>query len=66
VERPRRKVRFAQLIQRRVRDLGGPSVHAACGGNLKPALVATKGDAAEIRLPHDAAGAQLPPAGTVA
>jgi hypothetical protein len=34
VERPRRKVRFARLIQRRGRDLGGPTVRAACGGNL--------------------------------
>jgi hypothetical protein len=32
VERPRRKVRFARLIQRRVRDLGGPAVRAAFGG----------------------------------
>jgi hypothetical protein len=34
VERPRRAVRFARLIQRRVRVLGGPSVRAACGGNV--------------------------------
>jgi hypothetical protein len=34
VERPRRKVRFARLIQRRGRDLGGPSARAAFGGNL--------------------------------
>jgi hypothetical protein len=34
VERPRRKVRFARLIQRRVRALGGPSARAAFGGNL--------------------------------
>jgi hypothetical protein len=27
-------VRFARLIQRRVRVLGGPAVRAACGGNL--------------------------------
>jgi hypothetical protein len=26
-------VRFARLIQRRGRDLGGPVVRAACGGN---------------------------------
>jgi hypothetical protein len=32
--RPRRVVRFARLIHRRGRDLGGPSVRAACGGNL--------------------------------
>jgi hypothetical protein len=34
VERPRRKERFARLIHRRVRVLGGPAVRAACGGNL--------------------------------
>jgi hypothetical protein len=34
VERPRRVVRFARLIQRRGRDLGGPSARAAFGGNL--------------------------------
>jgi hypothetical protein len=34
VERPRRKVRFARLIHRRGRDLGGPLVRAADGGNL--------------------------------
>jgi hypothetical protein len=27
-------VRFARLIQRRVRDLGEPAVRAAFGGNL--------------------------------
>jgi hypothetical protein len=37
----RRKVRFARLMQRPGRVLGGPVVRAACGGNLKPALVAT-------------------------
>jgi len=37
MERPRRVVRFARLIQRRVRDLGGPLVRAVFGGNLKPA-----------------------------
>jgi hypothetical protein len=46
MERPRRKERFAQLIQRRGRVLGGPAVRAACGGNLMPALVATKGGGA--------------------
>jgi hypothetical protein len=40
-ERPRRAVRFARLLHRRDRVLGGPPVRAACGGNLKPALVAT-------------------------
>jgi hypothetical protein len=35
VERPHRKVRFARLIQRRVRDLGGPAVRAAYGGDLR-------------------------------
>jgi hypothetical protein len=34
VERPRRAVRFARLIHRRVRDLGGPPVRAASGGRL--------------------------------
>ena len=31
-----RKVRFARLIQRPVRVLGGPAARAACGGNLSP------------------------------
>jgi hypothetical protein len=31
---PRRAVRFARLIHRRVRDLGGPTARAAYGGNL--------------------------------
>jgi hypothetical protein len=34
VERPGRKVRFARLIHRPVRDLGVPSARAAFGGNL--------------------------------
>ena len=34
VERPGRKVRFARLIHRPGRVLGGPVVRAACGGNL--------------------------------
>jgi hypothetical protein len=34
VERPRRVVRFARLIQRPGRVLGGPAVGAAFGGNL--------------------------------
>jgi hypothetical protein len=34
--RPRRVVRFARLIQRRGRVLGGPAVRAACGGNQTP------------------------------
>jgi hypothetical protein len=34
VERPRRVVRFARLIGRRVRVLGGPSVRAAFSGSL--------------------------------
>jgi hypothetical protein len=33
-ERPRRVVRFARLIQRPVRVLGGPTVRAAFGGIL--------------------------------
>jgi hypothetical protein len=32
MERPRRKVRFARLIQRRDRVLGGPLARAASGG----------------------------------
>jgi hypothetical protein len=38
VERPRQGVRFARLMQRRVRVLGGPAVRAAYGGGLSPAL----------------------------
>ena len=34
VERPRRVVGFARLIQRPVRVLGVPSARAASGGNL--------------------------------
>jgi hypothetical protein len=37
VERPRRVVRFARLIHRRGRVLGGPAVRAAYGGNLNVA-----------------------------
>jgi hypothetical protein len=44
VVRPRRKERFARLMQRRVRILGGPAARAACGGNLKPDRVATQGE----------------------
>ena len=36
VERPRRMVRFARLIHRRGRVLGGPSARAASGGNPIP------------------------------
>jgi hypothetical protein len=39
----RAAVRFARLIHRPVRDLGGPSVRAAFGGNLRPALLNTQG-----------------------
>jgi hypothetical protein len=46
VERALGKVRFARLIHSGARVLGGPAARAACGGNLKPALVATQGDAA--------------------
>ena len=35
VERLRRVVRFARSMQRRSRVLGGPSVRAAFGGDLK-------------------------------
>jgi hypothetical protein len=34
VERPRRVVHFARLMQRRVRVLGGPAAGAASGGHL--------------------------------
>jgi hypothetical protein len=34
VERPRRVVRFARLIHRRGRVLGGPAFRAASGGSL--------------------------------
>ena len=43
VERPHRAVRFARLIHRPVRVLGGPSARAAFGGNLHPALIAAQG-----------------------
>jgi RimJ/RimL family protein N-acetyltransferase len=36
-------VRFARLMHRPVRVLGGPTVRAACGGSLKPDLVTTQG-----------------------
>jgi hypothetical protein len=39
-------VRFARLIHRPVRVLGGPAVRAACGGNVEPDLVATQGGVA--------------------
>jgi hypothetical protein len=35
-------MRFARLIDRPVRVLGGPAVRVAFGGKLKPALVATQ------------------------
>jgi hypothetical protein len=54
VVRPRRAARFARLIQRRGRVLGGPAVRAACGGNLKPALVTTQGDTACPRPSNEA------------
>jgi hypothetical protein len=41
VERPGRKVRFARLMHRPGRVLGGPAVRAAYGGNLSLTLVAT-------------------------
>jgi hypothetical protein len=37
------RMRFARLMQRPGRLLGGPAVRAAFGGNLKPALAATQG-----------------------
>ena len=50
LERPGRKERFGRLIQRPVRVLGGPAVRAACGGDLKPDLVATQGGRARTGL----------------
>jgi hypothetical protein len=47
VERRRRAVRFARLIHRRVRVPGGPAARTACGGTLKPALVAAWRGAAD-------------------
>jgi hypothetical protein len=47
-------MRFARLIHRPVRDLGGPAVRAAFGGNLKPALLATQGGTARARIGPDA------------
>ena len=35
VGRPRRVVRFARLVHRRVRDPGGPAVRAGFGGDLR-------------------------------
>jgi hypothetical protein len=34
------------LIHSGARDLGGPAVRAAFGGNLKPALITTQGGTA--------------------
>jgi hypothetical protein len=39
VERPCRVVRFARLIHRPGRDLGGPAVRAAYGGSPMPATL---------------------------
>jgi hypothetical protein len=39
VERRGRVVRFARLIHRRIRILGGPAVRAAYGGNLSLTLL---------------------------
>jgi hypothetical protein len=38
-ERPRRKTRFARLMHRPVRDVGGPSARAASGDNLSLLLL---------------------------
>jgi hypothetical protein len=54
-------VRFARLIHRRGRVLGGPAVRAAYGGDLKPALVATPGGAAGYRPSGLLDGARRPP-----
>jgi hypothetical protein len=43
VERPGRAVRFARLIHRRGRVLGGPAVRAAFGGNLRLACLLLRG-----------------------
>jgi hypothetical protein len=56
VVRPRRKVRFARLIQRPVRVLGGPAVGAASGGNLSlPCLPPTVVRCGAVLLPTSAA-----------
>ena len=61
VVRPGRKVRFAQLIHRPARVLGGPAVRAALGGNLKHALVATPSGAARYRPSQPLDSARYPP-----
>jgi hypothetical protein len=50
---PRRVVRFAQLIQRPVRVLGGPTVRAASGGNqsLPELLLRVAGQEARRSIP---------------
>jgi hypothetical protein len=49
VERPRRVVRFARLIHRRGRDLGGPYGPRRLRRQSQPDLVATQGDAMSTR-----------------
>jgi hypothetical protein len=44
-------VRFARLIHRPVRVLGGPAARAASGGNLSLPLVATHGGRAPAVIP---------------
>jgi hypothetical protein len=53
-------VRFARLIDRRGRVLGGPAVRAAFGGSLKLALVATPGGTAGYRPSGLLDGARRP------
>jgi hypothetical protein len=51
VERLRRVVRFARLIDRRVRALGGPWVPAAYGGSQMPATSPlTVANAGHVRM----------------
>ena len=54
-----RKERFARLIHAARPRFGGPVVHAACGGNLKPALVAMQGGTAGSRPSVHRVGASL-------
>jgi hypothetical protein len=62
VVRPRRKVRFAQLIQRHGRDLGVPSARAASGGNLSLTWLPLRVVLDEYRLSaHQLAGNSASP-----
>jgi hypothetical protein len=61
VERPRRVVRFARLIHRRGRVLGGPTVRAACGGDpSRPGCHAGWQRACAVILPNIATTTRPP------